>query len=80
MPAFVNSSMSMECGTRPSTMCANVTPPWIASTQACSLGRMPPEMPGSAATTSSASASDTMESGSAGSRSQPATSVRNMTL
>ena len=41
-PASVKSSSSSECGTRPSTMWANGTPPWMASRQACSLGRIPP--------------------------------------
>jgi hypothetical protein len=80
MPASVKSSSSSECGTRPSTMWAKVTPPWIASRHALSLGRMPPATPSSAASTSSAPASLMTEAGSAGSRSQPSTSVRNMTL
>src|SRR5205823_9922527 len=53
-PALVNSSSSSECGTRPSTIWANDTPAWMASTQAFSLGRIPPSTPGSARETSSA--------------------------
>src|SRR5204863_9149371 len=80
MPASVKSSSSSECGTRPSTMCAKVTPPWIASRHARSFGRMPPATCGSAASTSSAAVSEITDDGSAVSRSQPATSVRKMTL
>ena len=65
-PASVNSSSSSECGTRPSTMCANETPPWIASTAARSFGRIPPETVESAASTSSAVASEMTLPGSAG--------------
>src|SRR4051794_40267970 len=79
-PALVKSSSSSACGTRPSTMCACVTPPWIAFRHAPSFGRMPPAIVPSAASTSSAPASETTLSGSAGLRSQPGTSVRNMTL
>jgi hypothetical protein len=61
-------------------MCACVTPPWIASTHACSFGRMPPVTPPSASSTCPAVACVMMLSGSAGSRSHPTTSVRNMTL
>ena len=43
-PASVNSSSSSECGTRPSTMCAEETPPWIASRHAASFGRIPPSV------------------------------------
>jgi hypothetical protein len=57
-----------------------VTPPWIASRQAPSFGRIPPATAGIAASTSSAVVSEITESGSAGSRSQPATSVRKITL
>src|SRR3977135_1927124 len=42
MPASVKSSSSSECGLRPSMMWADWAPPRIASTQAPSLGRMPP--------------------------------------
>ena len=79
-PASVNSSSSSECGWRPSMMCANETPPWIASMQACSFGRIPPDVVASAASTSSAPHSEMTDAGSAGSLSQPGTSVRNMTL
>src|ERR1019366_7196342 len=79
-PASVNSSSSSECGTRPSTIWAKETPPLIASRQAASLGRIPPATWGSASATSSALASETTLAGSAGSRNQPATSVRNMIL
>jgi hypothetical protein len=65
---------------RPSTMCALETPPWIASTHAASFGRMPPDSEASADSTSSALACEITLSGSDGSRSQPGTSVRNMTL
>ena len=54
MPSSVNSSSNSECGTRPSTMCAAPTPPWIASTQAASFGRMPPSSAGRPSSTSSA--------------------------
>src|SRR3954465_68980 len=80
IPASVNSSSSSECGRRPSMMCANVTPPWIASTHACSFGRMPPSIEAIAAWTWSAPRSEMTDSGSAGSRSQPGTSVRKITL
>ena len=80
MPASVNSSSSSEWGFRPSIMWAYCVPPPIASMQACSFGRMPPSMLGSAWITSSACAEVIRESGSEGSASQPATSVRNTTL
>jgi hypothetical protein len=80
MPASVNSSSSSECGSRPSMMCALLTPAWMASTHAWSFGRIPPESRGSAASTSSAEVSEITDDGSAGSRSQPRTSVRNITL
>src|SRR3954469_20506700 len=52
----------------------------MASRHAWSLGRIPPETPASAASTASALASLMTLSGSPGSRSQPTTSVRKMTL
>ena len=61
-------------------MCADCTPPWIASTQASSFGRMPPPTPSSAAAISLTVARETSVPGSAGSASQPATSVRKIAL
>ena len=42
IPASVKSSRSSECAIRPSRIWAALTPAWMASTQASSLGRMPP--------------------------------------
>ena len=61
-------------------MCAARTPPWIESMHALSFGRIPPSMCSSASSTSFARAAVMTDSGSDGSRSQPATSVRKMTL
>ena len=47
------------------------TPPWMASRHACSFGRIPPPVPSSAASTSSAPVSEITDAGSDGSRSQP---------
>src|SRR4029453_10032870 len=80
MPASVKSSSSKVCGRRPSTMCAASTPPAIASTQAASLGRIPPSMPSNSARTSSALAVEIRDSASSESRSHPSTSVRKMAL
>src|SRR4051794_9234499 len=79
-PAFVNSSRSRACWTRPSMMWAWFTPPWIALRHAWSFGRIPPATVPRTASTSSAPASETTLPGSFGLRSQPATSVRKMTL
>ena len=71
-PASVNSSSSSECGTRPSTMCAKPTPPWIASRHACSFGRMPPrDRRRARPRPRRRRPREITESGSAGSRSQP---------
>ena len=51
-PASVNSSSSSECGTRPSTMCAEPTPARTESRHASSFGRIPPPTPPRAACTS----------------------------
>src|ERR1039458_86648 len=80
IPASVNSSKSNECGVRPSRMCAALTPWWIASRQACNLGRIPPCRLSSESSTSFAEAWAIRLPGSVGSRSQPGTSVRKITF
>src|SRR5260221_8754815 len=80
MPASVKSSSSSECGLRPSRMWADWAPPRIASTQAPSLGRMPPSIAGNRSSTSSTVAREISEFSSAASASQPSTSVRKIAL
>ena len=66
MPASVKSSSSSECGLRPSMMWADWAPPRIASTQAPSLGRMPPSIAGSRSSTSATVAREISEPGVGG--------------
>src|SRR5215211_4349553 len=80
IPASVKSSSRSEWGVDPSMMCAEETPPRIASMQAASFGRIPPLTPSSAAVTSSTDARETRDAGSSGSTSQPAMSVRKIAL
>src|SRR4051812_31525890 len=80
IPASVKSSRSRLWGTRPSMMWADWAPPLTASTQAASFGRMPPERPGSASSTSLTAAREIKESSSSASARQPSTSVRKIAL
>ena len=61
-------------------MWAEATPPEIASTQAASFGRIPPATASSAAAISPTLAFEVSEDSSAGSASQPGTSVRKIAL
>ena len=61
-------------------MWADWAPPRIASTQACSFGRMPPSIAGSRSSTSATVAREISEPSSAASASQPSTSVRKIAL
>src|SRR5437763_840908 len=80
IPASVNSSSSSECGSRPSMMCAAVTPPSTACAQAASLGRIPPVTAPMRSRTSAAVAWAIRVVSSAGSSSQAGTSVRKIAL
>src|SRR5262245_13711157 len=80
MPASVKSSRRRECGRRPSTICAEPTPERTASTQAPSLGRIPPETESSAASTSPTGTRERSDDSSSGLASHPATSVRKIAL
>ena len=82
MPASVKSSSSRRCGRAAVDDVGRLlTPPWIASTQAASFGRMPPSIAGSAASTSSTvGLARSASPGRRGPRSQPSTSVRKIAL
>src|SRR5262249_43188947 len=80
IPATVKSSSRRLCGRRPSMMWADWTPPRIASTQAASFGRIPPSIALSFSSTSATVARETSVDSSAGSASQPTTSVRKIAL